>query len=99
MSKLTKFLHQSAQWQSNTGSLDIYGEPEYGTVTSIKCRKTQYIKDVLTSTGSMAKSSNRYIVDNTVKIQIGDLLDGQPIVLIEDYVNAQGIIEGYQAIV
>lgn len=105
MNKITKYLNQKAFFESlktyknNKPELNIYGEPVYLQGLYIKCRREEYIKDIQTSTGSIVRSSTAYYLDDSVSIKINDKIDGKLILVFEDFVDRDGRILGYKAIV
>lgn len=103
MSRMTKFLKQTATLQKverdakGVPKLDIYGEPVYSkSKETVKCRRERSTKDVLTTGGSAVVSTTVYYIDNETTLNTGDLIDGKPILTVSDYVNLQGIVEGYE---
>ena len=105
MSRMTKFLKNTASWQqarrSSNGDalLDQYGDPIYSAAIQIKCRRERVLRDTNDTVGAIIGSSTDYYVDETTHIQIGDLLDGKVVMDYEEYMNEQGNIEGYRVIV
>lgn len=106
MSRMTKFLKQNATIQlmlrdsNGNPKLDDYGEPSYvNKVRKVKCRKEVSTKDVITSVGAAKKSATIYYFDETVSVTIGDKVDGKPILTVQEYINAQGLCEGYEVMV
>lgn len=103
MSRMTKYLKQRALVQhisrDSNGDpiLDDYGDsiPE-STAKYYKCRRVRSTKDVLAQGGAVITNTTTYYFDNSLKLEIGDLVDGKPILTIQDYVNERGISEGYE---
>ena len=79
--------------------LDIYGAPTYGDAIVVRCRRERSFKDVLTVTGAMKQSTTTYYLDEVEPIQLGDLVDGKPVVDFEEYTNEYGKTEGYMVVV
>lgn len=106
MSRMTKFLMQKAsvtKMKRNTAGdpiLNEYGEPQYelGT-TVVKCRKERNTKDILTTGGAAAVSTTKYFLDNSISVDIGDKIDGKPILTVTDFINAIGVSEGWEVTV
>lgn len=106
MSKMTKFLKQKTTLQlmqrTKEGEpvLNEYGEPLYQSrITVIKCRKEISTQDVITTVGAAKKSATIFYLDNTNSIAIGDKLEGKPILTVQEYINSQGLCEGYEVMV
>lgn len=105
MSRMSKFLKQTAtielQMRDAEGNviLDQYGDPTYQAPITIPTRRERSIKDVLTVTGSVMRSETTYYIDETYLVQLGDLIDGKPVVDFEEYVNEHGLTEGYRVVV
>ena len=102
MSRLTKYLKQKCTYEqqerdaSGKAILNKYGEPSYKAPVEIKCRREILIRDVLTNSGAIQKSSTRYFIDNTLVLQANDKLDGKPILEVQEYVNQFGKAEGFE---
>lgn len=102
---MTKFLKQTATIQTQLRDaegevlLDIYGDPTYGAPISIPTRRERSMKDVLTTTGSIMRSETTYYIDEQHLVQVGDLIDGKPIIDFEEYINEHGLTEGYRVVV
>lgn len=105
MSRMTKFLKQTTEYrpavkdENNEPVLDLYGRPSYGDAKVLKCRRERALSDVLTTTGSVTRSSTIYYLDESVSVDIGDLLDNKQIIDFEEYVNENGKTEGYKVMV
>lgn len=105
MSRMTKYLKQTATIQrmlldsNGNAKLDMYGEPMYGTPIKLKCRRERVLKDVLTPSGAVKRSSTCYYLDSQSSISFGDLIDGKSILDFEEYTNEYGKTEGYMVIV
>ena len=54
------------------------------------------MKDILTTNGRLIKSSSRYYIDVDYQIRADDLLDGNPVVALEEYTNERGKCEGFE---
>lgn len=103
MSRMSKFLKQTATLQrlkrDSKGEpiLDDYGDPAYETKKVIvKCRRERTTKDVLTTGGAAKISTTKYFFDNTVSVEIGDKVDGKPVLTVSDYINSTGFNEGWE---
>lgn len=105
MSRMTKFLKQTAVIQlqvrdaNGNAVLDLYGDPSYEAPISIPTRRERTIRDVLTATGAVMRSDTTYYIDEQHLVQIGDLIDGKPIIDFEEYINEHGLTEGYRVVV
>ena len=105
MSRVTKYLRQKCTYEKaqrdaqNQVVHDKYGEPQYEAPVVIKCRREQFVQDVQTATGSILKSSTRYITDGLHNIQTADKLDGMYVLKVQEYVNQFGKVEGYESYV
>lgn len=103
MSRITKYLKQKCTYEqqkrddNGDAILDKYGEPSYEAPIVIKCRREKLIKDVLTNTGSILKSSTRYFTDEKYVIQANDKLDGKPVLEVLEYTNQFGKSEGFES--
>lgn len=105
MSRITKFLKQTCVYtpaqRDEFGKvlLNKFGEVQYGTAQTIKCRREKTMKDVQTSNGSIIKASTRYYTDELVPISADDLIDGRAVLEVEEYTNQLGKTEGYESYV
>lgn len=106
MSRMTKFLKQEAVVEflirdtNGDAALDKYGEPiGYQNKRKVKCRRERATKDVLANGGAAAVSTTRYFFDNSIQVEIGDKVDGQPILTVTDFINDLGISEGWEVTV
>lgn len=105
MSRMTKYLKQTCTLQrmlideNGEATLNIYGEPAFQPAITIKCRRERSFKDVLTVTGAMKQSAITYYLDEAQPIQLGDLVDGKPVIDFEEYTNENGKTEGYMVVV
>lgn len=105
MSRMTKYLKQTCTIQrmvvdeNGDAVLDIYGEPTYQSLITVKCRRERSFKDVLTVTGAMKQSATTYYIDEVEPVNLGDLVDGKPVVDFEEYINEYGRPEGYMVVV
>lgn len=79
--------------------LDLYGDIHYEESQTVKCRKRRDFKEILTMGGTAVRSQITYTLDSSIKIDVGDLLDGKPVVDFYEYVNENGVCEGYKAVV
>lgn len=101
MSRMVKFLKQTCQLErvSISGGkpvIDTYGELQYESPITIRCRRERYIRDVETSVGAIMKSSHQYYT--VEQIGLNDKLDGLVVLITEEYVNGHGRQEGYRSI-
>ena len=105
MSRMTKYLQQTCEVTpylvNNNGKpvLNQFGETEYGNPVTCKCRHEIVVKDIQTLNGQLITSTSRYFLDESYPLFAGYLLDGEPIINIETYINEMGRIEGYEAYV
>lgn len=105
MSRITKYFKQTCAFvpatRSSTNAITTnkYGEITYATPKTVCCRHEVCIKDIETKDGELIKSSDRYFLDNSNTIQVGDTLDGRPIIVASSLVNESGETEGYECYV
>lgn len=105
MSRMTKFLKQKAVLQLvkrdelGNPEIDIYGDISYEDAVTVRCRKRRNFKEVLSAGGVIIRSAITYTLDDSYEITVGDLLDGKPIIDYYEYVNENGIREGFKAVV
>lgn len=102
MSRMTKFLKQTCSFESAKRDasgkvmLNKYGEIEYQKTRSLKCRRESTIKDIKTANGALTTQTTAYYTDESQPIRVDDRVDGRVILLVNEYVNAQGAVEGYE---
>lgn len=106
MSRMSKYLKQTCSvtpfvLNELTGKpqLNKFGEIEYDEPVTRPCRHEIVIKDIETANGQLITSTSRYFLDESYPLKAEYLLDGEPIVSIETYINEMGRIEGYEAYV
>lgn len=105
MSRMTKYLKQTCEvtpfekQKNGKPKLNKFGEVQYLPPTTCKCRHEIIIKDIQTQNGQLITSTSRYFLDESQELLAGYLLDGEPIINIETYVNEVGRVEGYEAYV
>ena len=105
MSRMTKFLKQTCQFESaqrnedGSTKLDQFGEVLYNAPITLKCRREKVVKDVQTSTGAILRSSTRYFTDDVQIVEAEDRFDGKVILEVEEYTNQLGKTEGYESYV
>ena len=105
MSRMSKFLKHICTYEKlildSKGNVvvDKYGEPMYEPRTIINCRREISVQEILTNTGAVLSSSTRYYTDDKYTIQAGDKLDGKSVLKVQEYVNQQGVVEGYESYV
>lgn len=106
MSRMTKFLMQKASVVKMKRDLlgepilNEYGDPQYETKSTIvKCRKERSTKDILTTGGAAAVSTTKYFLDNSITVDIGDKINGKPILTVTDFINPLGVSEGWEVTV
>ena len=102
MGKLTKYLKQTAVIENvvlgtdGKPQLDAYGQPSFGTPTTVKCRKEPYRVRATTGYGQFVNFTTTYYFDESVQIRSGDIVDGHEVQSIADYVDGLGNLVGYQ---
>lgn len=102
MSRMTKFLKQKCLVQpyelSEEGkpSLNRFGEILYLEPVVCKCRKEKVVQDVVTTNGAVLKSSFRFFLDESFEICIDYLIDGKAVLMLTEYINEVGDLEGYE---
>ena len=105
MARISKYLRQYCTVQkakktaSGTVQLNGFGEVEYASPIRVKCRCEQSAKDVLTSNGSVVKSTARYFFEPSVNLSVDDRIDGKPIQTMSEYVSRVGKVEGLECYV
>lgn len=106
MSRMTKYLKQKCmvtpyQMNEETGKpvLNKFGEIEYDDPVECKCRHEIIVKDIQTQNGQLVTANGRYFLDESFELRAEYLLDGDPIISIETYINEMGRIEGYEVYV
>lgn len=105
MSNMTKFLKQECSFEAATRdgnglvALNEYGDIQYDIAKTLKCRREKYVRDMLTTNGSILKTSSRYFLDEGTEIQADDRLDGHVILSCEEYIDSLGKCVGYEAYV
>lgn len=105
MSRMTKFLKQTCIFEKalrnedGTTKLDKFGEVLYTSPRQLKCRREKVIKDVQTNTGAILSSSTRYFTDEAQSIDPDDRFDGKVVLEVSEYINSQGLPEGYESYV
>ena len=106
MSRMTKFLMQTAiitfvkRDSQGNPVLDDYGDPVYKPSTKkVKCRRERATKDILTTGGAASVSTTKYFFDNSITVNIGDMVDGKVILTVTDFVNSIGVSEGWEVTV
>lgn len=105
MSRVTKYLRQKCSYEKlkrdNNGNavLDKFGDPQYESPETIKCRRELTIEEIQTSTGATLKSSERFFTDGKHTIQANDKLNGKPVLKVQEYINQFGVAEGYESYV
>ena len=105
MSNMTKFLRQTCSFEAAARAengltvLNEYGDIQYGSAQTLKCRREKYVRDVQTLNGSIVQVHSRYFLDEAVEIQVDDRLDGHIILACEEYIDQFGAVVGYEAYV
>lgn len=90
---LRVYLNQEATHEPLT-SIDDRGGFQYGTPTVIKCRKRKRTQEVLTADRQLLKSMWVYYVTDPVCVD--DKLDGQMVLLVEEWITLKGTLLGYK---
>ena len=104
MGSMLRHLNQTATWCSaqvdgqGNPVLNLYGDPVYAEAQTIRCRRERVLKDVLTSTGAIVRSTTRYFIDSSVTVKLGDLLDGAQVLDFADYIDRRGVCQGYEVL-
>lgn len=76
--------------------LDAYGEPAYQVSRTVKVRKEAKFQEVQDSRGALVKSSYTYYMSQPV--EVGDLLDGKPVIACLPYTGYSGKSYGYEVL-
>ena len=93
---LSAYLNQTAEHGKKTGT-DDRGQPVYGVVEAIPCRKQAKIQNVVTATGQTTQTQHIYYTRRTVFE--GDILDGKVIMAVSVWYSLTGEVMGYKAVV
>lgn len=102
MSRLTRYLKQTAKLQTakvdENGKtlLDDYGKPLYNEAVEIKCRKEPYKYNAFTSLGQFVNYQHTYYIDETTHVTVGDLLDGEIVLTVNEYIGGFGELVGFE---
>lgn len=105
MSRLTKFLKQTCQYESaqrdknGKTKLNEYGDILYAKPKTLRCRREKLVTDIQTGTGAILKTSSRYFFDERVEVLADDRIDGHVVISAEEYTNQLGKCEGYECYV
>lgn len=104
MSVMTKFLKQTCSFEAarRDGELTLlseHGDILYKDPEILKCRREKYARDIQTPNGSIVKTSSRYMLDESVEVQVDDRLDGHVVLACEEYIDHLGKCVGYEAYV
>lgn len=101
-SRLTKYLKQKAEFkavvrdENGDPQLNVYGEPSYTFGAMIPCRKEPYKALNTGEAGLVITANHTYYLDNTVQPRVEDMLDGNTIKDVIDYVDGMGTLVGYE---
>lgn len=79
--------------------VDTYGNILYGNAKILPCRREKCVKEILTNSGTILKSTTRYFLDTTANVESTDLLDDCPILEMQEYTNSVGDVVGYECYV
>lgn len=102
MSRMSKYLKQTVLIErvkldtSGKPTMNAYGELEYEAAKQIPCRRERYIKDVTMPNGAVVQSSTQYYT--VVEIGMNDKLDGNVVLMLEEYTNEAGQPEGFRSV-
>jgi hypothetical protein len=77
----------------------MFGEIQYQAPVTLKCRRETAHEDVQTTNGSIVRATTVYYLDDAVPILAGYRIDSHVVVSVTDYVNSQGLVEGYEVYV
>lgn len=105
MSRLTKFLKQKCIVQpyalgvGGAPLLNDFGELQYTSSKTCKCRHEIAYKDVQDYNGQIVKSQARYFLDNSYEIKANYKIDGKIVISVATLVNGVGKCEGYEVYV
>lgn len=103
MSRMSKYLKQKCTYEKmlldkdGEPLLDKFGEPQYEESVTIRCRREITVKDVQTNTGAILQSTTLYYTDDRQFIQAGDKLDGRTVIVVREYTNQFGTVEGFES--
>lgn len=105
MSRMTKFLRQKCSVQpyrvdgAGKPALNDFGELQYESAKTCKCRHEVSFKDVQTANGQLVRSTSRYFLDESVEIKADYRIDGREVLSVSTYINGLGQCEGYEVYV
>ena len=85
--------------QDGTPQLNKFGEKQYAVPVSVPCRMERGEKYVETANGAIVRSTTRYFLDSQVSIDVGDLINNAPVLVVKDFINSQGTSEGTESYV
>ncbi len=92
---LEGYLNQLAEYEPCTGT-DARGQPVYGDVIFLPCRRQAKVQNVLTATGQTIKT--QYIYYLTTEVHEGDKLEGRVIMGVSVWPGLSGAVLGYKAV-
>lgn len=105
MSRMTKYLRQTCLVEKYTldengeVTMDRFGNIVYQDPVKCRCRHEVAYQEVLTTNGSIVKSTSRYFLDESVEILADYRIDGKPVLTVSTLVNENGGTEGFEVYV
>lgn len=102
MSRMSKYLKQVAQLErvvraeNGLPVIDSYGNYEFESPISVKCRYEPAKLNRISSTGQYVHYTGVYYIDNNVDVSVQDLLDGHIVLEVYPYIGGDGELVGYE---
>lgn len=81
------------------GGYNSYGEPIFGPLITVLCRKEPAAGVVRTSLGAELNAETYYSFPADVPVNVGDELDGSSVRYASTTVSTRGVVRGYEAAV
>ena len=92
--QITQYLQQECNYQTVTTELAT-GDKQYGDVQVIPCRKVTKLKKEETKGVDRMLNVTEYLLEDVVPA-LGDLIDGDEILAMEDIIDFDGSTIGYR---
>lgn len=92
---LGSYLNQTASHEATTGA-DSRGQLTYDTATTVNCRKQAKTQTVMSKDGRLVTAQHVYYLQN--KVTEGDMLDGMVVMAVGEWIDLNGTVIGYRAV-